>query len=122
MSRNVVLVHPDDAVAAAIAEALRRCAYSVWAFSDPINALSFVELTPPDALVTAVRFGAGKLHGIALSLMAGLRRPGLKALLLVEPRDRVHTDPLGEYLPAPGDPSSVVEVLDRLFGTEAITV
>lgn len=113
--KAVVVVHPDPAHGCAITEVCRASGFDVIAFTDPIDALSHIERSAIDALVTAVRFARGALHGIALALMARYRHTGLKVLLIAEPRDQAEAQRVARCVPAPGDPASVADMLHHLI-------
>jgi len=119
VAARIVVVHPDAEHGSAIASACCALGFKASRFTDPIDAISYIERSPPRALVTAVWFGEGKLHGIALTLMARLRNPSLTTLLIAEPLHQAEAQRIAECVPAPGQPAVIAETLSRLIGIDS---
>jgi hypothetical protein len=52
-------------------------------------------------LIARVLFPQGQPNGVALGRMTRLRRPEGKVLFVALPETQVHTEGVGEFLPAP---------------------
>jgi DNA-binding NtrC family response regulator len=116
MPAMVVIVHDDSNLTAQTKAALEQKGFDVAAFTDPLAALPALEnARSADLLITRVDFGPGKPHGVSLALMARMRRPRIKVLFVTRPENRLHTEGVGEYLPAPAAVEDVVAAAERVL-------
>lgn len=116
MPVHVTIVNADQNYANAIADEVRKNGHSVVSFADPLTALQFIEdAAPPGALITGVRFGTGRLHGVALGLMARWKHPGTKLLFLVSSEDAEHAREVGPVVPTGTDAAEVAALFERLL-------
>jgi DNA-binding NtrC family response regulator len=114
MPANVIIVHNDPNFIKEAAAALARAGHVVTTFGDSNEALTALENQRFDILITRVRFPPGRPNGVALALMAGLKRPGIKVLFTVAPENIEYTEGLGECLAAPIDSSELVAMVTKL--------
>ncbi|MFL5279980.1 MAG: hypothetical protein ACJ8AW_03040 [Rhodopila sp.] len=116
MPARVVLVHDDAAFLDAFASRLQQAGYEVAAYSNAITAYDVLKgATRIEVLVTRVVFPPNQPHGGALAVVAGLRRPSLKTIILTQPEvaDRVH---IGDYrFSMPVEPDEVVQAVETLL-------
>jgi len=126
MAAHTVIVHDEPAFLHGAAGALRLAGYDVAAFTDPMDALAWLEADRTELLITRVRFGEGKPHGISLGLMAKNRQPGTKVLFMALPEYAGAASDVGTVLISPVCVSDLVHAVDRLlkppshdFGTAA---
>lgn len=116
MPVEVTLVYGDQVYAEAVADAIRANGHNVLCFTDPLPTLQYIEAaTEPLALLTGVRFGTGRLHGIALGLMARWKHPGTKLLFIVTADDADHAREIGRIVPAGSEPAEVAAVFEDLL-------
>lgn len=81
-----------------------------------MRALQFLEtIREPSALVCCVRFGPGRLHGIALGLMARRKHAGTKILFLSAADDAEHAREVGRVVAASAPPRAVAQALEQLL-------
>ncbi len=113
---RVVLRHDEPRFAGPAADGLRSAGYDVVTLDDPIAALDVLQDAQQiDLLITRVRFGPGKPHGISVALMARTYRPGLKVLFVARAEYRREAEELGAFLPAPASVPDLVNALGRLL-------
>jgi DNA-binding NtrC family response regulator len=116
VASHVTIVHIDDRIAEDLADAIRRNGHDVACFTDPMAALRFLEATgEPSTLITGIRFGLGRLHGIALGLMARRRHAGTKILFISEAEDAEHAHEVGRVVAAGTAAQDVAEALEQLL-------
>jgi hypothetical protein len=65
--------------------------------------------------VTRVIFPAGQPNGVALALMARVKRPGVKVLFAALPELREHTEGIGKIIPAPADPAEIAARVGKML-------
>jgi DNA-binding NtrC family response regulator len=118
MLGKVVLVYDERAVRDDLSSALRDAGLDVSSFSDPSFALAAIEVDEASRiLITRIDFGPGKQHGVSLSWMARLKRPGLRAVFIDREELRDVTDQGTTFLPTPVDASTLVNEVAALLGT-----
>lgn len=111
-----MIVHTDEELVHAASAAVRRNGHAVSGFTDPIVALHAIEAAmEPPALVAGIRFGVGRLHGVALGLMAARKRPGTPVLLLASSDDAGHAKGVGRVIPADSPPQAIADALEGLL-------
>jgi DNA-binding NtrC family response regulator len=109
MPARIVVVHDDPQFIEDMMAALRAASHDVRAYTDTMSAIEAFETAKQlEVLVTRVIFPAGQPNGVALARMARVKRPGVKVLFAAIPEMRKHTEGVGEFLPAPVDPATIV--------------
>jgi len=92
------------------------------ASSDPLAALSALEdARRVEVLVTRLHFGPGKSNGVALALMARLKRPGVRVVFLEKADDPELTAGLGEVAEGPVDAASLTDLVDKLLEMKGLS-
>ena len=81
MPSRVALVHDDVNVLDALSAALTRDGHAVARFTEPMAALSILETTPFELLITRVEFERHTMHGIALANLAKQKHPNVRFCL-----------------------------------------
>jgi hypothetical protein len=69
-----------------------------------------------EMLVTRVTFPEGEPNGVALALMARVKKPGLKVLFVALPEMQAHTEGVSEFLPVPADLADMVALIGKMLG------
>ncbi len=102
MPSHIVVVHDEPDFVEQMVETLTAAGWEAAGFSDPMAAIqAFDDADRIDLLITRVRFGPRKPHGISLALMAKIKRPRIKLLFTASPEYEEQARPLGEFLPLP---------------------
>jgi DNA-binding NtrC family response regulator len=114
MAANVIMVHDDPRFIEEAAAALRLAGHELTTFADPNQALTALEHTPFEILITRVRFLPGRPNGVSLARMARLKRPGIKVLFTVAAENIEYTEGLGEFIAAPIDIAELVAMVNEL--------
>ena len=116
MPARVVVVHDDPEFVARTATGLRVAGYDVATFTDTLAATDALDKAERivEVLITRVLFPKGQPHGVALALMARMKRPGVKVLFVARPDTRGFTDGVGEFLPAPVATADIVAAVERI--------
>jgi hypothetical protein len=105
-----IVVHDGPCLERMISGLSQR-GHDVRGYSDPLAALSALEdARRVEVLLTRLHFGPGKSNGVALALMARLKRPGVKV------DNPELTAGLGEVAEGPVDAASLTDLVDRLLG------
>lgn len=79
-------------------------------------ALQYIEnAKTPSALIACVRFGAGRVHGIALGLMAQRKHPGTKILFMSAPEDAELAREVGSVVSDTASAADVAWALEQLL-------
>jgi DNA-binding NtrC family response regulator len=113
---RVTIVHSDQDIAEAVGGAVRQNGHEVTCFTDPMAALPFIEDARRSfALIACVRFGPGRVHGIALGLMARRQRAGTKILFMSEPEDAELAREVGSVISAAASAAEVARALEQLL-------
>jgi DNA-binding NtrC family response regulator len=116
MPAPVLVVHNEFDTRELALTALRAAGREAAGFENPMAALDAIEAgSRVRVLVTGVDFGDGKLNGVALALMAKVKRPSLQAVFVASLEDHPHTDGVGDVLPTPLDPQALIDVVGRLL-------
>lgn len=116
MPARVVLVHDDPEFVEQAAAAIENAGFSVATFTDQAAAVTALErMRLIDLLITRLRYGPGKPHGINLAQMARKRRPGLKVLFIALPEFAEQAAELGEFMPLPVAVPDLVDAVHRLL-------
>lgn len=111
-----MVAHIDADLVAETAAAVGRNGHQVTGFTDPIMALRAIEdAAEPPALVAGIRFGEGRLHGVALGLMAIRKHPGAPVLFIAAPEDVEHTLGVGQVIPAGCTATEIAAALELLL-------
>lgn len=116
MPARIVVAHDDPEFIESTVMALRAAGYDVVAFADSmsaLNALEFAQLI--EVLITRVLFREGQPNGVALGLMAQMKRPGIKVLFVASQDMEEHTEGVGEFLSASAPASEIVEKVGKMF-------
>jgi len=80
-------VHDDPATLDPLAAALMLAGHGVARFDDAMDAWEALrEATTIEVLITRVRFGKGKPHGLGLVVHTRKRRPNVKVIFTGSPR------------------------------------
>ena len=81
--QTILLVEDDDSLAYALDQRLRQASFAVVRAADSLEALRHLDSDRPfDLLLADIRMPEGQPHGIALSLMARVRRPRLAVIFM----------------------------------------
>jgi DNA-binding NtrC family response regulator len=116
MPAPIIVVHDDLATRELAVNALHAAGLQAVGFDDPMKALAAAEGdSRVRVLVTRVDFGRGKLNGAALARMLKYKQKDVKAVFLALPRNRIHAESEGEFLPMPLDPLLLVDIVGRLL-------
>jgi len=116
MLARIVIAHDDPEFVDNTVMALRAAGYDVAAFADSMSALNALEFAQViEVLITRVLFREGQPNGVALGLMARMKRPGIKVLFVAPPDMQEHTEGVGEFLPASATASEIVEKVGKMF-------
>jgi hypothetical protein len=90
--------------------------HDVAAFTSTMEALAALEATPRvELLFTRVDFAPGQLNGVALALMASMKRPGIKFLFTGAADFARHTARLGEFISTPASAREIVNAVCNLL-------
>jgi DNA-binding NtrC family response regulator len=117
MPARIVVVHDDPEFVENTRAALLAAGHDVRTFSDTMSALKALEAAQRlEVLITRVIFPAGQQNGVSLALMARRMRPGVKILFVALPETELHTEGVGEFLPAPSDPAEIVAMVGTMIG------
>jgi DNA-binding NtrC family response regulator len=119
MPASVVVVHDEPEFIDQLTSALVLAGHGVVAFTDPMAALSAFDAEGDlEVLVTRIRFGPGKLHGVALARMARSKRPGIRVLFTALPEFSEYAEGLGKFMPMPVSVTDVVAAVRSLIGSD----
>jgi DNA-binding NtrC family response regulator len=116
VSAQIVVVHDDPNFIDGALTALRTAGYEVALFTNSMSAtraLRHARLI--DVLITRIRFPVGMPHGLALARSALLTHPGLKVLFVAAPATQDLAERLGQFLPMPVRPATVVRMVDMML-------
>ncbi len=117
MPARIVVVHDDPGFVEETVEALTRAGWNTTGYVDPMVALTELEAAKNvDVLLTRLRFGPGKPHGISLALMTRVKRPRLKVLFTADPEFTEEAKRVGEVLPPSLDGAILTGVVERILG------
>ncbi len=122
MPSRVALVHDDVNVLDALAAALTRDGRAVARSTEPMAALSILETTPFELLITRVEFERHTIHGVALANMAKHKHPDLRVLFVGRPETRAFTEGVGRLLEIPATVHDVLENAEQLLALVADSV
>lgn len=111
---NIIMVHDDPGFVDEAAAALRLAEHDIVTFADPTQALTALENSPFEILITRVRFPPGQPNGVALARMARLKRPGIEVRFTVAAENIEYTEGLGEFVVAPIDIPELVAMVTKL--------
>lgn len=112
MPAPVVVIHDDLALREQMVNALQALSTKVASFSDPMRALDALEAGgKARVLVTRIDFGTGRLNGVALARMVKLKQPMVEVVFVGRPRNADHIKGIGEFIPLPLDPQTLVEAV-----------
>jgi len=112
MPARIIVVHDDPSFTERTAAALVAAGHDVRAFTSSMSAINALEGAQRiEVLVTRVVFPAGQPNGVAVALMARMKKPGVKVLFAALPEMQAHTEGVGEFLPAPADPADIVALI-----------
>lgn len=118
---SVLVVDDEVLIRFVISEELRSAGYSVVEASTADEALTLIAAgLPADLLISDVRM-PGVLDGVALVRAARVLRPELAIALSsahYSPGERELQGVVNEFLPKPYLPQRLLELVDRLLGTE----
>ncbi|MFL5281105.1 MAG: hypothetical protein ACJ8AW_08905 [Rhodopila sp.] len=120
MPARVVLVHDDAAFLGVLAGRLRQPGHDVAAYSDAMTAYDVLKgATQIEVLVTRAVFPPNQPHGGALIVVAGLRRPSFRTIILATPEvaDRIHVGDYRFIMPVESD--EVVQAVETLLNSVA---
>jgi DNA-binding NtrC family response regulator len=117
MPARILVVHDDPGFTERTAAALVAAGHDVSAFTSSMSAIKALEAAQQiEVLVTRVVFPEGQPNGVALALMAKMKKPGVKVLFAALPETQAHTEGVGEFLPAPADPADIVALIGKILG------
>jgi DNA-binding NtrC family response regulator len=117
MPARILVVHDDTGFTERTAAALVAAGYEVSAVTSSMSAIEALEdVRQIEVLVTRVTFPDGQPNGVALALMARVKKPGLKVLFVALAEMQAHTDGVGEFLPTPADPADIVALIGKMLG------
>lgn len=118
MPARVVVVHDEPEFAREAADALRLAGYDVADFTDSMTALeALLGAASIELLVTRVRFGPGKPHGISLAMMTRRRRPQVRVIFTALPEDEETVRGIGVFMPLPVSVPDLVREVGRLLSS-----
>jgi DNA-binding NtrC family response regulator len=117
MPARIAVVHDEAEFTDRISAALRRAGYDVACFHEPLDALRTLERPhSADILITAcVRHSRTQPHGVALALMAKVKRPDIKVVFMAHPEFVEYAGEVGTTLPIPISLASLVAAVHRLL-------
>ena len=116
MPARIVVAHDDPGFVDNTVMALRAAGYDVAAFGDSMSAFAALEAADRvEVLITRLLFPEGQPNGVALGLMARMKRPGIKVLFVASQDMEEHTEGVGEFLPASAPASEIVEKVGKMF-------
>jgi DNA-binding NtrC family response regulator len=110
---HIIVVHDEPGFILEAIAALSFAGYSAEGFTDPMAALDALSVPGTAMLVTRVRFGPGKLHGLALARMAMMKCPGIRILFTALPEFEADMDALGDFAPLPISMPDLVDAVGR---------
>ena len=120
MPARIVVVHDEPEFTDAVVSALLHAGWEAVGFLDPMAALDALGRAHDiELLITRVRFGLGKPHGISLALMARHRRPKIKLIFTALPEYEAEAIKMGAFLPLPIDIPELLTVVDGLLARQA---
>ncbi|MEJ0015694.1 MAG: hypothetical protein WDN25_03860 [Acetobacteraceae bacterium] len=116
MPARTVIVLDDRACAEAAASALQVIGIEAAYIHDPMAALDALDGAQRiEVLATSIDHGRGKPNGIALALMARMKRPGIKVVFVGQADMAHHTTGLGAFLVSPVPATEVVDAVVRML-------
>jgi DNA-binding NtrC family response regulator len=117
MPARILVVHDGPGLTERTAAALVTAGHEVSAVTSSMSAIEALEdARQIEVLVTRVTFPEGQPNGVALALMARVKKPGLKVLFVALPEMQKHTEGVGEFLAAPADPADIVALIGKMLG------
>ncbi len=120
MPARIVVVHDEAEFTDEVVSALLHAGWEAVGFLDPMAALDALGRAHDiELLITRVRFGLGKPHGISLALMARHRRPKIKLLFTALPEYEAEAIKMGAFLPLPIDMPELLTVVAGLLARPA---
>ena len=120
MSARIVVVHDDPGFTDALATALLFAGHDVSTFSDPMPALTALELVEDvQLLITRMRFGDSQPVGLSLARVARKVRPDVKVVFITTPDYWSFTLGVGEFLTMPVTVTDVLNMVDGLVRSDA---
>lgn len=96
-SKAILIVEPDSDFRDVLLREISRAGYTVVPAPHSMAALNLLDVRQFDGLVSAVEFGPGQLHGVALARMMKRRRPLIAVVILCD-----DPDVLAEEVDLPG--------------------
>jgi DNA-binding NtrC family response regulator len=116
MPARVVIVHDDLATLHSLADALALAGQDVGRFNDAHDAWHALgKARRIELLITLIRFGPGKPHGLALLLRTRRNRPEVKVIFTGPPQSRHAVQHFGPFLPMPVDVPKAVATVERIL-------
>ena len=120
MPARIVVVHDEAEFTDAVVGALLHAGWGAVGFLDPMAALEALGRAQDiEMLITRMRFGLGRPHGISLALMARHRRPKIKLLFTALPEYEAEAIKMGAFLPLPIDIPELLAVVDGMLAKQA---
>jgi DNA-binding NtrC family response regulator len=117
MPARILVVHDDPEFTECTAAALVAAGHDVSVMTSSMSAIEALnDARQIEVLVTRVVFPDGQPNGVALALMARVKKPGVKVLFAARPETQEHTEGVGEFLAAPADPADIVALIGRMLG------
>jgi DNA-binding NtrC family response regulator len=114
MPAHIIMVHDDPRFSEEATSALALVGHRVVTFRDPNEALTALENTIFEILITRVRFPPGRPNGVALARMALLRQPGIKVIFTLAPENVEYAEEIGESVVAPIEIPELVATVARV--------
>ena len=108
---EILVVHNDAAVCGQFQAALTGAGFDVQTVLDPMAALERLDVWRPDAIVTRIQFGDGKLNGLALGRMVRTRRPAIPVVFVCYRDWHELPEGVGQVLKMPLAPADLVDAV-----------
>jgi DNA-binding NtrC family response regulator len=122
MPAQIMIVNDNIDFLDQAADTLRQAGYDVATFTDPIAAIDAVRITQRvKLLITRVRFGQQKPHGVSLALMARNRDMRIRVLFTTSSDMAEHAQDVGEILITPVAMPELLSAVGRLLDSQSPT-
>jgi DNA-binding NtrC family response regulator len=115
MPSRVILVHDDPDLLNTLSAALTWAGHAVARFTEPKAALSTLETTSFELLITRVEFKRQTIDGVVLAKRAKDKHPGLPVLFVGRSETRLFIEGVGQLLETPASVRDVLEAAKRLL-------
>lgn len=117
-SKTILIVEPDSDFRDTLVREVSRAGFAAVPAPHSMAALNLLDVRQFDGLVSAVEFGPGQLHGVALARMMKRRWPLTAVVILCDDAGALadEVDLPGVILVKPAEPAAITDHLKQKLG------